>query len=113
MSDDPTTTTRDNQGLGEMSGLVQQAADGGFVWKVPGFSENFGWKLSDNGSGLLWTDDSYAVLENCVGLSFEDRDVSPSDLPSRMSVDAPELAFFDDVGCKGRYPRVKRRLIIV
>ncbi|EFL89420.1 cadherin-like domain-containing protein, partial [Ahrensia sp. R2A130] len=105
MSDDLTTPAKghgetdgfqEGATLGEIKGLVQTATEGGFVYKIPGSSADFGWKLQQGGSGLVWTDGSYFVLENCVGLSFDDRDVSPSEMQARAAVESPEMAMFED-----------------
>ncbi|MEL6965876.1 MAG: cadherin-like domain-containing protein, partial [Pseudomonadota bacterium] len=59
----------------EIAGLEAVAVDGGLVYHVSGNSTGYQWKLSANAPGVLWTDDAYSVLDDCVGLSFADVNV--------------------------------------
>ncbi|MEM1039943.1 MAG: tandem-95 repeat protein [Pseudomonadota bacterium] len=55
--------------------LTAIPAEGGFIYQIDANSAGYQWKLSSSAPGVVWTDENYSVLEDCVGLTFNDVDV--------------------------------------
>ena len=58
--------------MSAIEGLNSRSTDDGTVYSVPGNSTAYGWKLAPGSPGILWTDSTYSVLENCIAIEFSD-----------------------------------------
>ncbi|MEO0546090.1 MAG: tandem-95 repeat protein [Pseudomonadota bacterium] len=55
--------------------LTAIPAGGGIIYQIDANSAGYQWKLSSSAPGVVWTDENYSVLEDCIGLAFNDVDV--------------------------------------
>ena len=62
-----------NEGLAD--NISKTAAENGFTYNINGNSTEFGWKLNPGYPAILWTNETYTILEECVGIRFNDIEV--------------------------------------
>ena len=56
--------------------LTTEQTENGLLYVIDGNSTEFGWKLTPGYPAIVWTNADYRILEDCVGIRFEDIAVS-------------------------------------